>query len=265
MKDPEFVGCLRDLSSEVHELSSLLGEIDLAAWKKITPSTPWSIQDSIGHLAYFDRVQALAIEEAGAFQTIVERFVNYVGDPMEEHLKMSRSQDPSETLTWWKSSSTLMRGAFQNLEGFEKLPWFGPPMRAISALRARVMETWAHGQDIYDALGLKREATPRIYHVVHLGHRTVGWSFLSHGLEAPKDGIRFEIHANDGKIWEFGDPSCQDVIITSALDLALLVTQRRHRDDLTIEATGDNAKKWVEIAQVFAGPSGTGRKPLSEQ
>jgi hypothetical protein len=44
-----------------------------------------------------------------------------------------------------------------------------------------------------------------------------------------------------------------------ALDFCLLVTQRRHRDDLALETTGDDAAHWLTIAQAFAGPPGAGR------
>ena len=46
-----------------------------------------------------------------------------------------------------------------------------------------------------------------------------------------------------------------------ALDFCLLVTQRRHRDDVAIGVEGRAADEWLDIAQAFAGPPGDGRQP----
>jgi hypothetical protein len=48
-----------------------------------------------------------------------------------------------------------------------------------------------------------------------------------------------------------------------ALDLCLLVTQRRHRSDLALETTGPVAEEWLDVAQAFAGPPGAGREPAA--
>jgi hypothetical protein len=48
-----------------------------------------------------------------------------------------------------------------------------------------------------------------------------------------------------------------------AYDFCLLVTQRRHRDDPDLVATGPDADRWLDIAQAFAGPPGNGREPSS--
>ena len=46
-----------------------------------------------------------------------------------------------------------------------------------------------------------------------------------------------------------------------ALDFCLLVTQRRHRADLALVATGPVADEWLDIAQAFAGPPGRAASP----
>ena len=49
-----------------------------------------------------------------------------------------------------------------------RVKWAGPPMSVRSSVTARLMETWAHGQAVYDALGLVREDTDRIKARTHL-------------------------------------------------------------------------------------------------
>ncbi len=125
---------------------------------------------------------------------------------------------------------------------------------------ARLMETWAHGQDVADALGTVREPSARLRHVAHLGVRTLGFAFTVHGLPAPQAPVRVELTAPDGGLWTWGPEGAADRVAGPALDFCLLVTQRRHRDDLALTAVGEVATAWLPIAQAFAGPPGKGRQ-----
>jgi uncharacterized protein (TIGR03084 family) len=128
------------------------------------------------------------------------------------------------------------------------VPWFGLPMSAASSLTARIMETWAHGQDVADALGVTRVPTTRLRHVAHIGVGARAFSYLANGLEVPTEPVR-----------TWGPDGVPDRVSGPALDFCLLVTQRRHRDDTALEATGPRADRWLSIAQAFAGPPGGGR------
>jgi uncharacterized protein (TIGR03084 family) len=61
-------------------------------------------------------------------------------------------------------------------------------------------------------------------------------------------------------VWEWGPADAAQTVFGPAYDFCLLVTQRRHRDDLGLVATGPDADRWLDIAQAFAGPSGPGRE-----
>jgi len=125
------------------------------------------------------------------------------------------------------------------------------------------METWAHGQDVADALGVRREPTDRLRHICYLGVRTRGFAYANRGLPAPEGEVYVEVTAPGGETWSWGDPAAPDRITGPAEHFALLVTQRRHRDDLDLTVSGDRAREWVAIAQAFAGPPGPGRPPLA--
>jgi uncharacterized protein (TIGR03084 family) len=142
----------------------------------------------------------------------------------------------------------------------QKLSWFGPPMSATSMATARLMETWAHAQDVADSLGVHREPTDRIKNIVHLGVRTRNFAYAVNNVEAPAEAFRYELKSPTGELWTWGPEDATQKITGSAEDFCLLVTQRRHRDDLDLQATGADAAHWMTIAQVFAGASGTGRE-----
>jgi uncharacterized protein (TIGR03084 family) len=134
-------------------------------------------------------------------------------------------------------------------------------MSAASMATARLMETWAHGVDVRDALGLPSPATPRLRAVAHLGVRTRDFAFGVHGQAPPAEPFRVELTGPDGEPWTWGPPDALQRVTGPALDLCLLVTQRRARADLALSAQGPDADRWLDLAQAFAGPPGAGRAP----
>ncbi len=132
-------------------------------------------------------------------------------------------------------------------------------MSAASSLTARIMETWAHTQDIADALGVTREPTGRLRHVAHIGVGARAFSYAVHGKTPPEAPVRVELTGPDGRLWTWGPQDAADRVTGPALDFCLLVTQRRHRDDLALTIEGPAAAEWMAIAQAFAGAAGTGR------
>ena len=126
---------------------------------------------------------------------------------------------------------------------------------------ARLMETWAHGQDVADALGVRRVPTARLRHVAHIGVRARDYAFRAAGRTPPAEPFRVELTGPDGHEWTWGPDEASDRVTGAALDFCLLVTQRRHRADVDVTATGAGADAWLDIAQAFAGPPGAGRAP----
>jgi uncharacterized protein (TIGR03084 family) len=123
------------------------------------------------------------------------------------------------------------------------------------------METWAHGQDIVDALSLQRDATERLQHVAHIGVRARPFSYSVHQKDMPEEDIRVELVSPAGHLWTWGDAQAVNRISGAALDFCLVVTQRRHTTDTHLRIEGEAAAEWMSIAQAFAGPAGTGRQP----
>jgi uncharacterized protein (TIGR03084 family) len=124
------------------------------------------------------------------------------------------------------------------------------------------METWAHGVDVSDALGRPVVVSDRLRNVCHLGVGARAYSFWQNGATDPGDPVRVALTAPSGETWSWGPEDAADAVTGSALDFALLVTQRRHRADTALQVRGSTAEAWLGVAQAFAGPSGGGRQPL---
>lgn len=259
MADPTPV--IDDLRAESGELDRLVAELSPSSWALPTPAPGWTVAHQIAHLAWTDRSALLAVTDAGAFRTLVEKALAAPGSFVDEGAEEGTELPPAELLAAWRGGRTALDRALRDAPAGARFPWYGPPMSAASMATARLMETWAHGLDIADALGVVRPPTDRLRHVARLGVRTRDFAFGVHGLTPPDEEFRVELTAPSGQVWAYGDERAAQRVTGPALDFCLLVTQRAHRDDLALTATGPDADRWLGIAQAFAGPPGTGRPP----
>jgi uncharacterized protein (TIGR03084 family) len=165
---------------------------------------------------------------------------------------------PHLLLATWRDGRTRLAQAAAAVPADARIEWYGPSMSKRSFLSARLMETWAHGQDVVDAVGAERPATDRLRHVAQLGVITRAWSYKNRGLEAPEEEVRVELAAPSGDAWTWGPADSANSITGPAEDFCLVVTQRRHVDDTALVTNGALAREWMEIAQAFAGPATAG-------
>lgn len=250
---------LADLAAETQIVDQLLSDLDAGDWERATPAQGWAIRDQVSHLAYFDDVAVLAAQDADSFET-TKNEVTVLGDDFVDRVaERYRGMAPDELLEWFASSRRRLITVFSAIDPSVKLPWFGPPMSAASSVTARLMETWAHGQDIADALGRTTEATERLRQIAHIGVRTMPFSFQLRGLPVPDESVYVELSAPGGGTWTWGTPDSEAQVHGPAEDFCLVVTQRRNIADTAVRTKGDVAAQWMSIAQAFAGPPGSGR------
>ncbi len=251
-----------DLEAETADLLKLIVGLAPKHWDMDTPAVGWSIRDSVSHLAFFDETGNLAATDAEAFAASAKELMAST-DPGVGGITRGRSMKPVEVLNWFISARSNMIATFRSLDAKTRLPWYGPAMGALSFATARLMETWAHGQDVADALGATRPATARLKHIAHIGVRARPYSYMVNGKELPPVDVAVRLSAPDGSTWTWNDEAAeQNLVSGDALEFCLIVTQRRHLADTSLKVTGDAATEWMAFAQAFAGPAGTGREPL---
>jgi uncharacterized protein (TIGR03084 family) len=250
-----------DLAAESGELRGVLGPLPADCWARPTPAAGWTITDQVTHLAYFDDVTRLSVTDPGRFQAEADQLTAGGLDFPDRVAAQFRGTPPGEALAWFDRSRDQLTRAFREADPAIRLPWFGPAMSTASSVTARLMETWAHGQDILDTLGIARVPTARLRHVADLGIRALRYSYAVNGLAVPADPVRVELAAPDGQNWSWGPAGTRDLVTGDALDFCLVVTQRRHRADTRLDVRGPVAAQWIGIAQAFAGAAGPGRPP----
>jgi uncharacterized protein (TIGR03084 family) len=257
---------VEDLRAETRVVDDLLQPLRPGDWAMPTPAEGWCIADQVSHLAFFDDVSVTAATDPGAFRIERAELLS-LGDAFPDRVaERYRHLGDEELLAWFRSSRHGLLRQLGRLDPKQRMPWFGPDMSITSCLTARLMETWAHGQDIADALGVTRLATDRIRHVAHLGVRTMGFSFGLRHEPVPERPVRVELTAPSGELWTWGESGLDDVVRGPALDFCLVVTQRRHRSQTALVAEGSTADAWLDLAQAYAGAPGPGRPaPVLEE
>jgi uncharacterized protein (TIGR03084 family) len=257
---PDLGSLLRDLEAEHAALDARVAALSEGQWRAATPAEGWDVADSISHLHYFDGTAVLALTDERAFAAHAQELLSSGLDSGRD-TATARGGSGAELLDAWRAGRSALLAGASAADPAQRVPWYGPPMSLPSFVTARLMETWAHGQDVADALGLPPVVSDRLRHVCHIGVGARAYAYLVH--EVPDHGapVRVELTGPGAGAW--GPADATDRVTGSALDFALLVTQRRHLDDVGLTVSGPTAEQWMAIAQAYAGPAGTGRKPLS--
>jgi uncharacterized protein (TIGR03084 family) len=244
----------RDFLDESEALLELLVPLDEADFAMPTLFKCWSIDQILRHLHVWNIAAVLSLsDEAG--------FARFMAD-MATGIRRGRLPDFEAAylgglsrhalLDAWATQFRAMASRFADANPKARVKWVGPEMSVISSITARLMETWAHGQAIYDVLGVERVDSDRIGNIARLGVNTYGWTWKIRTQEAPGPMPRLHLTAPSGQIWVYGEG--EDLIHGSATEFCQVVTQCRNIADTSLDVQGDVAQKWMAVAQCFAGP-----------
>lgn len=262
MADPQSVRTvLADLRAESDALDGLVAGLTPADWARPTPAEGWTVAHQIAHLAWTDAQALLAVNDPDAFSREVGDAAARLGSYVEDGAQQGAQLPPPALLDRWRAGRARLWATLTGQPRGSRFPWYGPPMSTASMATGRLMETWAHGEDVADALGVDRAPTHRLWHVARIAVRARDFAFTVHGRTPPGTEFRVELTAPNGTLWAFGPEDADQRVIGPALDFCLLAVQRRHRADAAVRAQGPDADAWLSIAQAFAGPPGKGRAP----
>ena len=245
-----------DLQDEYQALDDLVATLDAKTWFRQTQFYDWTIFDQLAHIALIDHEALLAIDDPVRFSVRMRGVVQMiVSDERGCHRtrEMLGVDAPEQLLNMWRTIRATLVDRLRRMDPGMRIRWYGPEMSARSFATARLMETWAHGQDVYDTLAMERENTDRLRHVAHLGVATFPWSFMVRDLPPPDATPRVELTGPSGALWTWGPADGHERLWGSAEDFCLVVTQRRHLADTKLQCQGTHVHRWMTIAQAFAG------------
>lgn len=249
------------LTADAAEIDWMVADIPREGWNTPTPAEGWTVAHQIGHLAFVFSIAGMAAGRPEAFTEIAKSasafgaFDAAVNAALADYVHLA----PADLLARWRAERDTGIAALAAAPEDELVPWLVNPLPPVVLASAGMMELFAHGQDIADALGVTRNRSDRIAYLVHFAVRTRDFGYQSHGLTPPAEDFRFEIILPSGPELTFGPADAEQRIIGTAVDLCLLVSRRRHPEDLGVKAVGELAEQWLDIAQAYRGPAGQGR------
>jgi uncharacterized protein (TIGR03084 family) len=246
-----------DFVAESEALHAVLAPLDDAAFGRVTQFRGWTIDDVVRHLHFFNEMVDLSLLDPAEFAARYEVFDaarRAEGTMVGITGRMLHGLSGQRLLAEWRERYLEMGPRWREADPKARVRWVGPEMSVRSSITARQMETWAHGQEVFDALGLERRDADRIRNIAHLGVQTYGWTFANRGEPAPGPVPYVRLDAPSGAVWEWGGPREDERIAGPATAFCQVVTQVRNIADVRLEVRGPNATRWMAIAQCFAGP-----------
>lgn len=246
-----------DFAEECNVLATLIEGFDEADFDKPTQFKKWTANDVLVHLHFWNRAVDLSVTDPDAFQAMVGELGQRIQKgglrAYENDIVKERG---SALLSAWRELCSDMARRWAGFDPKMRLKWVGPDMSVRSSLTARQMETWAHGQEVFDFAGVRRADGDRIRNIVVLGVNTYGWGFQVRGQKPPEPMPKLLLTSPSGAVWEFGEGP--DTIEGSAVGFSQVVTQTRSVHDTDLKMSGESARLWMEeAAQCFAGPPET--------
>ena len=253
-----------DLLAEYRALADFCAALSPDDWRRVSAFYGWTPWDEIAHLLYFDETALVSATNPQRFAREAAELTARVAAG-EEISAIARGQygtlDGAALLGRWRETHETLVDALAALDPKARLAWYGPPMSARSFASARLMETWAHGQDVWDVMRRQRPSSARLKHIAHIGVGTFGWTFINRGLPVPGVQSHIALSAPDGSTWTWGDPASDHRVQGSADDFCLVVTQRRNVLDTALACTPGPMVAWMGMAQCFAGAPADGPAP----
>ena len=246
-----------DFKEESNSLYNILREKDDDVFNSETQFKSWTINDVLYHLHVWNNAAYLSLTNEKKFSKFMEDFFKAIkqGKSARSYEKeLSNNKYGQDLLLEWKNGYEKISKEFLKADPKKRVKWAGPDMSVRSSMTARHMETWSHGQEVYDLLGMIRDDKDRIKNIVIIGINTFSWTFINRSMEAPKEIPKLILQSPSKKTWEWNLNNTQNSITGSATEFCQVVTQVRNIEDTNLVVRGDIASKWMSLAQCFAGP-----------
>lgn len=242
-----------DFRAECDALHALLQGRDDAEFERATLFKDWTVDDVIAHLHMWNHAVNLSVTDETAFDAFVQAFQDAGRRHFPYTHEWSGGLKGQALLAAWYGLCADMEPLWRDLDPERRVKWVGPPMTVRMSMIARQMETWSHGQEVFDVFGAVRQDEDRIRNIAELGVRTFGYTFANRGIERPAVKPFVRLTAPSGAVWTWNEESEADLIAGPATDFCQVVTQTRNIADVGLEVRGAAAARWMAIAQCFAG------------
>jgi len=238
---------LSDLVAEQQFLDQSLQRIPIKIWDLTTPNKPWTVRDTIAHLADFEELGADAL--AGGDQISEWRQAADLDALWKRAVVKGRAMRPQDVIEWWRGGRAKVVEPLSHMTGEDRVEWIAGDMSARTFATFRLMETWMHGLDIYKTLDIDVKDTARIRHVCWLGWKTLPYAFKQAGEDY--EPVRVEVIGPGYVKWVYGPDDTDQLIKGPASDWARVAVRRIKPQESRLRAAGEHAEKAIQVAKAF--------------
>lgn len=252
-----------EFRAECDRIAHFLSDLDPADFSRRTAFKEWTVDMILRHLHVWNMAAYLSLTDEAELKALLKDAMAPKGDGGINRFESAYCGGLAgpALLDAWRAFYPQLAEAFANTDPKARLAWVGPSMSARSSMTARLMESWAHLQAIYDEMGVHRTNTDVIGNIVVLGYNTYDWAFKNRQIEPPVPRPQLRLTAPSGKVWIHGEESGEELISGAAEEFCQVVTQTRNIADTRLKVEGQNARRWMAIAQCFAGPPSAPPEP----
>jgi len=252
-----------DFFRECQAVEALVEPLSETDYARNTGFKSWTINQILRHLHVWNHAAQLSLTDEAGFRAWMDDATQSIGGGSMPDFEKNWLDGASggSLFDTWRETYPAVAASFAEADPSQRVPWVGPSMSARSSITARLMETWAHSQAIYDELGIERVSGDHIRNIVVLGFNTYGWTFANRRMEIPEPRPQLVLTAPSGEIWTYGEDAGDERIEGAAEQFCQVVTQTRNIADTELVVSGSNAREWMRIAQCFAGPPNDPPKP----
>ncbi len=246
-----------DFRDESEALYRVLVALPDADFERTTQFKGWTIHDVVSHLHAWNRAADLSLADPAGFDAFRAKLLGELAAGTKLRAFETAWLDGAKNrarLEQWREFYLAMTERFLAADPKQRVAWAGPDMSVRSSISARLMETWAHGQEVYDLLGRECAHTDRIKNIADLGVRTFGWAYVNRGRAVPSPAPQVRLIAPSGAVWAWNEDEAANRVEGAAVDFCKVVTQTRNVADTALTVTGPIATEWMTIVQCFAGP-----------
>ena len=109
------------------------------------------VNDVIRHLHFWNRAAGLQLTDEAELVRLLGAIAGKGGMRAVEREVVPLAGQALRAA--WVRTAGEIADLYATADPKARLKWAGPDMSARSSITARLMETWAHGQEVYDHLG----------------------------------------------------------------------------------------------------------------
>ena len=241
---------LSDLVAEQQSLDQFLQRVAIRDWDRPSAAAGWSIRDIVSHLATFEEYAYNALAEDGSRQA---EATQYESDEAftESGIIPGRAMRAQDVIEWWRRARAKVIEELSRSQPDTRVPWFKSDMSAKTFATTRLMQTWAHGLDVYSSLGEECEDTTRLRHIAWLGWKSLPYAFEYAGEEYSQP-VRLELLGPQWSKWVFGPEDTEQIVKGQAGEWCRVATQRMSATDApSLKAQGEVAETALRVARAY--------------